>query len=101
MARKSLRQRKVKKEENPQLQKEVDELLEIAERIGIQVRFERGYFLSGSCSLDDQSMIIINRKLSLDSRIQVLLKELSGRDLEDVFIRPDLREKITNVKENS
>ena len=86
--------RKKKQAVDPGLEKEWDDLVEVASLLGVQVRRERGMFKSGSCTVDDQEMIIINRRLTIEGQIQVLIRELSHCDMESVFLRPEIREKI-------
>lgn len=71
------------------------ELEELAERIGIEVRFERMGTLSGGlCRIRDGEVILINKHLSTASKNELLARELAlEKDkLEKVFILPEIRE---------
>ncbi|MCD6502238.1 hypothetical protein J7L01_06510 [bacterium] len=71
------------------------ELKELAERIGIEVRFERMGTLSGGlCRIRDGEVILINKRLSTASKNELLARELAlEKDkLEKVFILPEIRE---------
>lgn len=78
----------------PELEKEWSDLVDVAELLGIQIRRERGMFKSGSCVVNDAKMIILNRRLSMEGQIEVLLSELAACDLESVYMRPEIREKL-------
>ncbi|MBC8478594.1 hypothetical protein H8D51_03520 [bacterium] len=67
-----------------QLQRELDQLKKLAAERDLKVRIEQGNFSSGSCLLQEQRMIIINRRLTLEERVRALTRELASADTEDV-----------------
>ena len=74
-----------------------EELKELARRLGIQVREEAllrevGYHVrSGGCRVRGEEVIFLDRTLSPEDRVQVLLEELADRDFETVYLSPALR----------
>lgn len=74
-----------------------EEAKEIARRLGLRVREEIllrevGYHVrSGVCRVRGEEVILLDRNLSADERLQVLLDALEGRDLETHFLTPALR----------
>ena len=74
-----------------------EELKELAARLGLRVREEIllrevGYRVrSGGCRLRGEEVIFLDRTLPATERLQVLLDELAGRDLEPYFLTPALR----------
>ena len=74
-----------------------EELKEVAARLGVQVREEVllrevGYRVrSGGCRVRGEDVIFLDRNLPPSERVQVLVEALSARDLEDVYLSPDLR----------
>ena len=74
-----------------------EELKDVARRMGVQVREETllrevGYRVrSGGCRLRGEEVIFLDRTLPATERLQVLLDELAGRDLEPYFLTPALR----------
>ncbi|MGH7860516.1 MAG: hypothetical protein ACREQY_24560 [Candidatus Binatia bacterium] len=74
-----------------------EELKELATRLGLEVREEKllrevGYQVrSGTCRVRDQNLILIDRDLPIPSRLEVLIEVLSGRDLGEVYVSPELR----------
>jgi hypothetical protein len=74
-----------------------EELKEVARRIGVQVREEIllrevGYRVrSGLCRVHGEDVIFLDRSLSPEERLQVLLDGLAGRDVETVYLTPALR----------
>jgi len=75
----------------------LDELKAAAEKIGLQVREERllrevGYRVrSGRCRLQDDEILFIDRALPVPAQIDVLVDELSGRSLDDIYLSPAAR----------
>jgi hypothetical protein len=75
----------------------LDELKSVAARLGFEVREERllrevGYRVrSGSCRVHDTRLILLDRGLPPDAQIDVLVEELAGRPLDDVYLSPAAR----------
>ena len=77
----------------------IDQLEELAEKFGIQVRYEAMnldeesiYVAGGFCQLRGVSLIIINSRLSMKEKVQTLAKALRHFDLDQVYIKPAVRE---------
>lgn len=74
-----------------------EELKEVARRLGVQVREETllrevGYRVrSGACRVRGEEMILLERSLPPAERVQVLVDELGGRDIDTVYLTPALR----------
>jgi hypothetical protein len=75
----------------------IEELKELAGRLGLSVREEKllrevGYQVrSGACRIRDENLILIDRDLPPATRMEVLLEEISRRDLGEVYVSPELR----------
>lgn len=80
---------KPSKQQKQLLFSEIEELLE---RFSIPVRYEKGNFLGGLCTYKDQTSFIINKKLSIDQKLQMAKSELNNLDLTDYYLRPNLRD---------
>ena len=55
----------------PQTLKKIESLLE---EIGYITRYEKGNFNSGYCILEDRKIAVVNKFLTVESRINVLLE---------------------------
>ena len=79
----------------------LDQLKDLASRIGAEVREERlvrevGYTVrSGLCVLNGQEVVLLDTHAEVSERIDALLDYLAGRDLDQVYIEPELRELIS------
>lgn len=75
----------------------LEELKVAATRLGFEVREERllrevGYRVrSGSCRVRDTQVILLDRDLPVTAQIEVLVEELAGRALEEVYLSPAAR----------
>jgi hypothetical protein len=70
----------------------IQELQTAAAQIGITVRYERGDFEGGYCILRDQKLLLINKRLMPVRKAAVLATALNGIGLENVYLKPAVRE---------
>jgi hypothetical protein len=96
MAKRSKKHSRPAEEPSPLLER----LKEVAAQSGLEVREERllrevGYSVrSGVCRVSDQEVLLLDKNASPAERIEAVCGVLAGRDLEAVFIEPDLRRTI-------
>lgn len=74
------------------------ELEKLATDLGYRIRYEFGDFSGGNCVLNDQKMILINKRIPPEARLVILARIYSGMDLDSVFIKPAVREYIEDEK---
>ena len=78
----------------------LERLKEIASASGLDVREERllreaGYSVrSGVCRVDDQEVLLLDKNATPAERIEAVCGVLQVRDLDAVFIEPELRRAI-------
>ena len=87
--------------EEPQI---VDLLEELAESFGLQVSYETirldeelGNRSRGVCLLRGQRLIIINPNASMREKIRILLEAVKHFDLDQIYIRPVLRQLLDSL----
>ncbi len=78
---------------NDRLIQEIEALLE---QLSIPIRYEKGNFKGGLCRINDEQLFILNKNLPLEQKLQIFREELTHLDLENIFIRPILREYLGN-----
>ena len=71
-----------------------EELKTVAEQKGFLVRLEMGDFDGGLCVVKDQQVILVNRRHDISRRVHVVARALHASGLDDVFIKPAIREVI-------
>ncbi len=75
----------------------LEELKAAAQKLGFQVREERllrevGYRVrSGSCRVRESDIIFLERGLPPSAQIDVLVDELSGRPMDEIYLSPAAR----------
>lgn len=96
MAKRSRKPSRPVEETSPLLER----LKEVAAQSGLEVREERllrevGYSVrSGICRVADQEVLLLDKNASPAERVEVLCGLLATRDLDTVFIEPELRKTI-------
>ncbi len=78
-----------KNSRNEHLIQEIENLLA---QLSIPLRYEKGNFKGGLCRVNDERLFILNKNLPLEQKLQIFREELTHLDLEDIFIRPVLRD---------
>ena len=69
----------------------IQELHEIAQQLGVTVRYERGDFEGGYCILKEQRLLLINRRLLPQRKASVLAAAMHDIGLDNVYVKPALR----------
>jgi hypothetical protein len=62
----------------------------LAKTLDVEVRYEKGDFISGLYRLYDEHVILIQKDFSAIKKIYVLARELCTFDLEKIYIMPQL-----------
>ena len=70
------------------------ELQDAARQLGVNVRFEKGDFEGGFCLLRTERVVLVNKRLLPARRASVLAQALHEVGLENVFLKPAVREYI-------
>jgi hypothetical protein len=72
----------------------IKELHELAQNLGVTVRYEKGDFDGGYCILKAEKILLVNKRLHPRRKASVLAVGMQEIGLENVFIRPAVREFI-------
>ena len=75
----------------------LEQLEELAQSLGIEIRHEQlrreGSFTPGGlCRLKGEYLLIFNTKATREDRIEALVKALDRFDLDQLYLKPGLRE---------
>lgn len=78
------------------------ERLELAAaELDLEVRYEnisRPGYPGGLCRVKDRWIVILNKGAPVDERIETLASALATRDVEGVFLPPDVREVVEKAR---
>jgi hypothetical protein len=84
----------------------IDFLEELAERLGVNIRYEAirqdedAVFVAGGlCLLKGEYVLIVNSRATVRERVRTLATALKHFDLDQVYIRPALRELLDKIPE--
>ncbi len=98
---------KKKKQVDPELKLMLAELEDVADKLGFKVRYEKGNFAGGYCILKESRLLVVNSRNEAERRIIILAKSLKEIGIDDIFVKPNVREiiekessrKLTNTEE--
>ncbi len=85
---------KKKKQVDPELKQMLAELEDVASRLGYKVRYEKGNFEGGYCLLRDSKLLVVNSRNEIERRIIIVAKSLKLIGIDDLFVKPGVREII-------
>lgn len=74
------------------------ELEQLARDLGFKIRYEIGDFSGGSCLLNQEKLIMINKRLTPEIRMATLARIFAGMDLDQVYMKPAVREYIEDER---
>ena len=82
----------------------LDQLEELANRLGIKVRYEsitleESSSVGGLCRLKGEYVLIIHARAPVKEKIQVMVEVLNRFPLGDIYIRPVIRELLGKSKD--
>jgi len=70
----------------------LQDLESLATDLAIEIRYDALEGRGGLCKYGGKTYLIVNRSLSVQERIHLLSRALSRFPLDDVFLRPQIRE---------
>jgi len=75
----------------------VMELEEVVQSLGYRIRKETGNFRGGSCVLEGESLIMLNKNQPMDTQAVTLAKLIQSLDHGSVFIKPAVRKELDDI----
>ncbi|MBC7948363.1 MAG: hypothetical protein H7Y42_10820 [Chitinophagaceae bacterium] len=78
-------------------QNTLDKLETIPEQSGYVLRYERGTFQSGYCILEDRKVVVLNKFLQIEGRINTLLELIPQLDINTELLTDDSRKLFMDV----
>lgn len=74
-----------------------DKLEKILEEAGYVVRYERGSFQSGFCILEERKVVVLNKFLQIEGRINTLTDLIPQLHVDPALLTPDTRKTYEDV----
>ena len=75
----------------------LDKIGKLIEETGYIVRFERGNFQSGFCILEDKKVVVLNKFLQLDGRINTLIDLIPQLKIVVGILTPESRKVFNDI----
>ncbi|MCH5600605.1 hypothetical protein [Niabella ginsengisoli] len=82
-------------------QNTLDKLEAIPEQCGYILRYERGNFQSGYCILDDRKVVVLNKFLQIEGRINTLIEIIPQLNIEVALLDDNSKKLFAEISENS
>lgn len=78
----------------------LDKLGGIPEKSGYVLRYERGNFQSGYCILENKKVVVLNKFLQLEGRINTLMELIPQLEIETEHLEEPLKKLYEEVMAN-
>ncbi len=75
----------------------LDKIGKLIEESGYIVRYERGSFQSGFCILEDRKIVVLNKFLPLEGRINTLIDLVSKLKISADSLTPESRKVFDDI----
>lgn len=75
----------------------LDKIEKIIEEAGYIVRYERGSFQSGFCILEERKVVVLNKFLQLEGRINTLVDLIPQLHIDADILTPESRKWHTDI----
>jgi hypothetical protein len=77
----------------------LDKLESLLKSLGFKLRYERGNFKTGSCLLENNRVVIVNKYSNLDSKINALADLLQSTDTDDSLLDDKQKAFLSELKQ--
>ena len=78
-------------------QNTLDKIEKIVEECGYIVRYERGSFQSGFCILEERKVVVLNKFLQLEGRINTLIDLIPQLKIDAEALSPESRKVFDDI----
>jgi hypothetical protein len=78
-------------------QNTLDKIEKVVEETGYIIRYERGSFQSGFCILEDRKVVVLNKFLPLEGRINTLIELIPQLKLEASALSPESKKVFDDI----
>jgi hypothetical protein len=69
----------------------IEELEDVAERLGLEVRAEKGNFRGGRCVVGEEEIIMLNKNHLPETQLVVFANALREAPLDTIYLKPAVR----------
>ncbi len=72
----------------------IEELEDVAERLGFDVRAEKGNFRGGRCIVGGEELIMLNKRHQPETQLVVMAEALRDAPLDTMYLKPAVRQAL-------
>ena len=83
---------------NKKYEELINDFIDLSDKLDVRIIHDKGNFHGDDCLLFANNVIVINKYKPLEQRVNVLAKCFSKMKIDNVYIKPVLRELIDKVK---
>jgi hypothetical protein len=76
----------------------LDKIEKIIEESGYIVRYERGSFQSGFCILEEKKVVVLNKFLQLEGRINTLIELIPQLKIDSEHLSPESKKLFLDIQ---
>ncbi|MCY4171887.1 MAG: hypothetical protein OXE59_11540 [Bacteroidetes bacterium] len=69
----------------------------IAKKSGYSVRWDKGLFQGGSCTLEGNKLIVLNRHHPTEVHLGILARTLKDVPLQEISLQKEMRQRIESI----
>tara|TARA_Y100001970_G_scaffold288657_1_gene416601 strand:- start:45 stop:323 length:279 start_codon:yes stop_codon:yes gene_type:complete len=89
-----VRQRRI----NKKYEELINDFIDLSDKLDVRIIHDKGDFHGDDCLLFANNVIVINKHKPLEQRVNVLAKCFSKMKIDNIYIKPVLRELIDKVE---
>ncbi len=78
-------------------QNTLDKIEKIIAETGFVIRYERGTFQSGFCILEEKKVVVLNRFLQLEGRINTLIDLIPQLKIDPITLTPESKKVFDDI----
>jgi hypothetical protein len=75
----------------------LDKIEKIIAETGYVIRYERGTFQSGFCILEEKKVVVLNRYLQLEGRINTLIDLIPQLKIDTITLTPESKKVFDDI----
>ncbi len=69
----------------------------VVRQFGLEVRWEKGHFQGGRCTINGEDLIMLNKHHPSEVHLAILAESLRDLPVEAIFLRPAVREAVEAI----
>jgi len=75
----------------------IEELEDAAQRLGLEVRAEKGNFRGGRCVVGSEELIMLNKRHQPETQLVVMAEALRDAPLDTIYLKPAVRQALEDT----